>query len=214
MFRFAVLSAIFFHTTAFATLTVGVPTIISTNANGGNSLPQIAINNPTGSALVIWQKTFVRQIEAAFLNGVTKVFSSPIIFGTTGSLPQVGIDQNGNGVAVFVNTANQISVAFFVAASQSWSTSFQLTQTGTNTSPRIAVNSVGQVAIIWQTFPSTVQMTSGTTAFSTSPIFTTPIVLSQTGGNPQVSLSNTGSGVAVWQNFSSGQIVSLTLTVS
>lgn len=218
-FRWTVLICIFFHSTAFAALIIGTTRSISSSSGGGNSLPQVAINT-NGKALSIWQKPFVNQVEAAVLEST--VTSSPIIL-SSGNSPQVGIDQKGNGLAIFVSGANvvsatgaiigpnQIVASRFNPVLGTWSAPVAITTSGTNSIPKISMNATGNAIIAWQVFPSTVQITSFN---GTDNSFTTIQTLSGTGGFPQVSLNNNGAGFVVWQDFSSGLIIATNVTAS
>lgn len=192
------------HSKLIAALSLGTTLTISSSSGGGNSLPQVTINT-NDRALSIWQKLFVNQVEAATLQGTTA--SAPIILAT-GNSPQVGIDQNGNGLAVFVNATSQIAVSRFNVLTGAWSTPVQITSSGTNSVPKLSMNATGHAVIVWQVFPSTVQIVEITSGVGT--IFT----LSSTGVNPQVSINNNGAGFAVWQNISNGLIQSINLTAN
>lgn len=191
-------------------LTVGTPVTLSNNVN--NYGPQVDIN-PTGSGVAVWtQGFFPYSIQAAYLNGTTKIWTAPVTLAS-GSTPQVEIDYNGNAIAVWVNsTTNQIMASRYTASNSVWSTPVAIstqeinpiTQQNVNGSPQISLNGSGNGAAVWvQNVPFAVYMAS----FNGSTLtWSAPILIASNSSLPRVALDDLNQGIVTWQNFSTGAI--------
>ncbi|MCH9626348.1 MAG: hypothetical protein S4CHLAM123_15450 [Chlamydiales bacterium] len=222
MFRLLLLPSLFFLY-GFTALTP-IETISSANGNGA---PEISIT-PSGDAVGIWSKTIALQIEAAFFDVATALWSAPRVLGS-GTSPQVGTDQNGNAIAIWVDaplstSPNQILVAHFDKATRTWSAPLQLSGAGVNSIPQIAVNANGFAIAVWvQGFPFAVVSSSfdATTRIWSAPVQLSAVSTTTTtfdasansASLPQISLDSFNRGIAIWQNFSTGRIETIRLSI-
>jgi len=222
MLRLLLLPSLFFLY-GFTALT-SIETISSANGNG---VPEISIT-PSGDAIGIWSKTIELQVEAAFFDAATALWSSPLVLGS-GTSPQVGTDQNGNAIAIWVDaplstSSNQVSVAHFDKTTRVWSAPLQLSGAGVNSIPQIAVNANGFAIAVWvQGFPFAVVSSSfdATTRVWSAPVQLSAVSTTTTTFNtsansaslPQISLDSFNRGIAIWQNFSTGGIETIRLSI-
>lgn len=117
--------------------------------------PQIAIND-SGQAVAVWSRSngLNTIIQASTLT-YGGSWSAPIDLSATGedaSSPQLAINNAGQVVVVWKrsNGLNTIIQATTCNFGQSWSTPVDLSELGQNaTSPQVALNSLGQAAVVW-----------------------------------------------------------------
>lgn len=178
-------------------------------------LPKIALN-PVGNGLSVWTLLSNNQIQAVRFNAATNQFSAPFNLGF-GTNPQVGIDSSGNGLAVWSSVptitsgSSQIQAARFNGTTLTWSLVFiNLTQSGINSNPILAVNNVGNAVALWNTFPNLIQ---GATFNAATLTWTAPVTISTNGGGQSVSVDQNNFAIAVWQDFSTSTIQSLRFTL-
>ena len=170
--------------------------------------PNLVISPDSGRAVTIWTENSNR-IEAAYFNGAS--WLNPIIIGN-GSFPQVGIDANGNALAVWLNTSNsQVLSSRFDPNAVTWSTPLQLSTDLINASPQIAVNKSGNALAVWvSTNPTQLK---GSSFNASTMVWSTPVALvTGTGSFPQVALDNGNKGIVMWTDTSAG-IVAATVSI-
>ncbi len=88
-----------------------------------------------GRAVAIWVENFPPKIEANIFNGTN--WQQPVVI-SLGAFPQVGIDNVGNAIAIWVNTSNnQIFTSRYSVASNTWSAPLLLSIAGgVNAAPK------------------------------------------------------------------------------
>ena len=181
---------------------------ISISQGGTNSAPQVAVA-ANGNAFAVWSN-FPNLIQTAFFNAAinppTGAWSAPVNLAT-GIVPQIGIDQNGNAFVAWVSTvsttANQILVTRFNATSMAFAPFVQLSTSGTNFNPQIAVNGVGVAVVIWQNIPAGVLSASFVPMTGT---WTSPIQLSTTTPPANFALDNFNRGIAIFSTQPQGVV--------
>ena len=131
-------------------------------------------------------------------------------YGTISAAPQIAMDANGNGIAVWFGndgSNNLIQASTYDGSWQSIPTDvFPTRQNSSN--PQIAMNSNGIAIAVWQN-SSTGRIQAATYNGSWQP----PQDISPAGEsstNPQIAIDANGNGIAVWQNTFTGLIQAAT----
>jgi hypothetical protein len=131
--------------------------LIETDNNGDANLPQIAVD-PAGNGIAVWhQSDGVRANIWAnrYTSGVGWSTAELLESDNSGNatLPQIGVDSSGNGIAVWEQSDG---VRFNISASQfdpdtGWSTAepIEIDNTGSAFIPQIAVDSSGNGIAVW-----------------------------------------------------------------
>lgn len=190
------------------------PSVVGQNASSS----QIAVDNNANAIIVyVYNGGPTNAIYASYFTKSTMSFNSPLLIspmiaGQPAARPQIGVDSNGNGIAVWRRndgTANAIESARYDFSTQTWSSSVTLTNpsiAGLNANaPQIAVAPNGNAVAIWTFFDGTVTGIQAAaydvlTDTWTAPVdLITPPVMFQDADNPQVGVDAVGNAVAVWQ---------------
>ncbi len=119
--------------------------------------------------------------------------------------PQVAIDQQGDITSIWSrsNGTNYETQTAYRPAGGSWQVPVTLSETGYDTSgAQIAVDSEGDAAAVWETFPPASNRTIQAVAKSHSGTWSAPVTLADIGepvGKPQIAIDSHGDAVAVWE---------------
>ena len=121
------------------------------------------------------------------------------------STPQIGVDSNGNAVAVWVRriTGNNqvIEASVFTCSLNTWSTPTSVSDTGEMAdSPRVVVDGLGNAVAVWRRSDGSdfiIQAASLPFGGSWSAV-TDLSAAGQEANEPQVSINASGQAVAVW----------------
>ncbi len=177
------------------TVTSGITTV----TGRGNIANRQLEASASGKAVAIWtESSFSTQVQAAYFNGTAWLAPRTL---ATGAFPQVGVASNGNAHAVWLNTLNtgssQIFAALFNPSINAWSFPIQLSFSGINSAPQIAVNSSGNALAVWiQNYPPSIQASTFNASNST---WSPPIALiSGSVTFPQVTLNDSNQGIVMW----------------
>jgi hypothetical protein len=120
-------------------------------------------------------------------------WGSPVSISTSGvnaSSPHVGIDSNGNSVAIWLE--NDALMANTLPAGGSWGTSVTLASSGAS-SPHLVVDPAGNATAMW--------LEGGLVLVATLPAgstWGTPFALSSSGSVPHLAVRSNGDVVAIW----------------
>lgn len=150
-----------------------------------------------GRAVAIWVENFPPKIEANIFNGTN--WQQPVVI-SLGAFPQVGIDNVGNAIAIWVNTSNnQIFTSRYSVASNTWSAPLLLSIAGgVNAAPQIGVDPAGNALAVW-VLTSTQQIV-GSSFNITTLSWSSPVVLANTGSFPLVAVDNLNHAIVMWNN--------------
>lgn len=119
---------------------------------GQNALnPQIAMNN-AGQAIAVWSRFNGTYdiIQAVFYNPNTASWQTIQDVSPTGqpnTNPVIGIDRNGNAIAVWVVNSNGIQASNYSVSTQTWGSLQTLSNAGTV--PQISMNVAGRAGVDW-----------------------------------------------------------------
>ena len=169
-----------------------------------SSIPSLAINVSSGTAIAGWSNGTLTQAQVAFYNGST--WSSPInIPGMSSGFPLVGMDGQGNAIVswlqqVGANTVLQVACLPFGSAS--WGPVITISDPSTNVFLNdLSVNAYGDVAIVWEVGQTIYgSAISGGTNLATAPA----LLASPNFVIPSVVVGPQGQVTAAWRPFSSG----------
>lgn len=155
------------------------------------------ISDGTNNAIQMVSKTFK---AASWSSPVNISFSQPE--GLGGIQPQIGVDLNGNAIAVWINTAYsmiQASTKFF---GENWSSPLDLSCCGNAIEgAQIGIDHHGNATVLWSRYDGVNWIIQAVTK-PFSGMWSDPIDLSAAGQdavNPQLSVSGIGNAIAVWQ---------------
>ncbi|HET9257141.1 MAG TPA: hypothetical protein VFO16_18350, partial [Pseudonocardiaceae bacterium] len=132
---------------------------VSLSAAGQNaSDPQVAVN-AQGNAVAVWTRSNgSNDIVQAAARSAAGAWQAPVSLSGTGqnaSAPQVGVDGQGDAVAVWTrsNGSNDIVQAAARSAAGAWQTPVSLSGTGQNAgASQVAVNAQGNAVAVWRRF--------------------------------------------------------------
>jgi hypothetical protein len=119
--------------------------------------------------------------------------------------PQVAIDQQGDITSIWSrsNGTNYQTQTAYRPAGGSWQAPLTLSETGYDAGgSQIAVDSEGDAAAVWETFPPASSRTIQAAVKSHSSTWSAPVTLADIGepvGKPQISIDSRGDAVAVWE---------------
>ncbi len=183
-------------------------------------VPQVALD-PHGNAVAVWQR--INILGRNVTQGATLAFGE--LFWTPTSdlsaapedtyVPQLGVDQNGNAVAVWSNVTYQtIQAATLPFGSALWSpfTTISGTQAGT---PEVAVNAAGYAIAVWARDNSGLfEIESATLPFGGS--WSSPLSVSSGALNfePIVAIDHAGNATALWSNSTGSDIFAQAATLA
>jgi hypothetical protein len=190
----------------------GVAALVETDNAGDASDPQLAVN-ANGNALAVWtQHDGVRRniVASRYTAGTGWGAVALIETGSAGSAtePQVAMDANGNGLAVWVQDdgTNANVMANRYAEGSGWGTAapIETDNAGDANEPRIAIGANGNALAVWTQSDGTRinvwanRYTAGT-GWGTAGLIET-----DNGGDaysPRIGLDANGNGQAVWTQF-------------
>ncbi len=184
---------------------------VDLSAAGQNAdLPQLSINT-SGKAIAVWSIFNGNNdvIQTAMTQTPTNTWSSAINLSKgefNAQYPQVGVDNNGDGVAIWEKAlSNDPSSTFIEGAllkNNMWSSPVPVSQIGVSSvSPRLAVNPLGQAVAVWRSCSLSNGVIYGAT-FNQNSGWSSPIQLSENGLSasiPQVGIDGQGNAIAVWR---------------
>ena len=138
----------------------GTATSLGQNFTPKAQVPKIAMD-PQGNAIAVWAQgnsTGVLSIWANRYDVKSGSWGTPALIeqnSGVATLPQIGVDNNGNAVAVWVQndgTFNRMMANRYVAG-QGWGTPQVIeSNTGDADFPRVAVNGSGNAMALWKQF--------------------------------------------------------------
>jgi hypothetical protein len=201
---------IFSHLTAYGlTVTSGITPIVGR----GNIANRQLEASTSGNAVAIWtESSFSTQVQAAYFNGTR--WLAPVTIAT-GTFPQVGVPTSGAAIAVWLNYLNTSSTQIFASrfnpTNNTWSQQVQISSSGINSAPQIAVNSQGNALAVWiQNYPPSVQ---GATFNASTGAWSGPFtIISGSVTSPQVTVDNSNNGIVMWFGPTFG-IEAVTVTI-
>jgi hypothetical protein len=192
----------------------GTAQIIRTNT-AGTSSPQVAVD-PSGDALAVWSQfggTRINIWATRFTPTTGWGTAQPIGTNNTGdaSSPQVAVDPNGNGLAVwnqFDGTRFTIWATRFTPTT-GWSTAQLIgTETGDAASAQVVVDSSGNALATWSQFDGTrrsIWANRFTPATGWSAAQRIGTNTSEGAHSPHVAVDPSGNALAVWYQFDGGR---------
>jgi hypothetical protein len=180
---------------------------INLSATGQNaSDPQVAIN-AQGNAVAVWTRfNGTNDVVQAAARSAAGAWQAPINLSAAGQnalAPQVGIDGQGDAVAVWIrsNGINDIVQAAARSGGGAWQAPINLSGNGQNASdPQVAINAQGNAVAVWTRSNGTNDIVQAAVR-SAAGAWQAPINLSAAGQNavaPQVGIDGQGNSVAVW----------------
>ena len=139
-------------TSAEATATWLAPSSLSTSRTGAVGNPALS-TDPKGEAVSVWWREGVG-IESAFRLAETPNWSAPVTVSTPGQkaeTPQVGIDAQGDAVAVWQGGSEEkVEAAARPASSGLWQTPVAISpEGGGSLRPQVAVDARGDAVAVW-----------------------------------------------------------------
>ncbi len=204
------------------------PTQTQTPPSGVNAAtPSVAIS-PAGKAVAVWE-VYILSSQAYAIQSSTRTAHGSWTAATSvtppgnSTLPKVGMDGNGNAVAVWVQTTSNVGAieTANLPASGSWTTPVALSASGASaTNPTLAVNTLGDAIVGWQTPSGQILVAERQAGIWTAPISIAAAAYRQ--GSPHVALNNrddaaiawTGRGTALVAMRAAGGSWSAPLTIS
>lgn len=177
-----------------------LPTTLSTMSN--SSEPKIAMNN-NSQAIVIWTDYALNLIQVSHLT-FGGIFSAPITISTLPqqqSNPLIGIDDNGDGYAVWEADSEDL----YTAESNGliWNSPSLLHGNGTNTNPSLSVSGIGRALVAWSNFNLNEIRSDWYVAPSWSKI---PSVISPIDVSAPAAAAFMNHGFVTWQDQNTGLI--------
>jgi hypothetical protein len=128
--------------------------------------------------------------------------------GQSASRPQVGLDSQGDAVAVWYRsngTNNIVQSAVRPASSGTWQAPVDLSEPGQNALfPQIAVDPQGTAIAVWQRFDGANFIVQAAVRPASTGVWQAPVDLSvagQSASSPQVAVDPQGNAVAAWSRF-------------
>jgi hypothetical protein len=173
-----------------------------TPRSGVNAASPSVATSPTGNAVAVWEiyanQGYVIQASTRQAHGSWTAATSVTQPGNS-TLPQVGMDGNGNAVAVWVQTTSNVGAieTANLPASGSWTSPVALSAPGVSaTKPNLAVNSLGDAIVGWQTTNGQILVAERRAGVWSAPISIAPAAFRQ--GSPYVALSDHGDAAIAW----------------
>lgn len=153
-----------------------------------------------GNTVVIWRGIVggVTVIQASTLAFGSDIWSAPVTISTPGvnaNDPDLAVGANGNAVAVWRRTSNNVIQTASLPFGGSWSAVTDLSAIG-STNPSVAVDSNGNAVAAW--------VTGGATVFASTSSFggawTSPTPLSSPSGTIELDtgIADNGNATVVW----------------
>jgi hypothetical protein len=176
-----------------------------TPASGVNAADPTVAVSPKGNAVAMWDVytsggLLLVQASARAANGSWGAVKTLTSGGVSSTLPKVGMDANGNAVAIWLQTTSTGSAieASYLPASGSWTTPAAISAAGSAAAqPVLAVNSAGDAIAGWQT-SSNGQIV---VAERHAGVWTAPVIIAAAAfrqNSPHVALNDRGDAAVVW----------------
>lgn len=184
---------------------VSAPTAVS------GQVPVVAIN-ANGYAVALWVRNdgskAITQSATLQFNGSwsTPVDVSSAFIDTY--VPQVGIDNEGNAVAVWLDVTNQTIQSSSLPFGGSWLTPIDLSASGNSGEPKVDMNSSGYAVATWERFNgSFFAIQASTLQFGDS--WSTPVEISTSGTafESDVVIDQTGNTLVLWDQMVGSDIL-------
>jgi hypothetical protein len=180
---------------------------VDLSATGQDTLaPQVGVD-AQGDAVAVWTRSNgTNDIVQAAARPAGGAWQAPITLSATGQnavAPQVGVDAQGDAVAVWTrsNGTNDIVQAAARPAGGTWQAPITLSAAGQNAvAPQIGVDAQGNAVAVWTRFNGTNDIVQAA-ARPAGGAWQAPVDLSAAGQNavaPQVGVDGQGDAVAVW----------------
>jgi hypothetical protein len=184
---------------------------VDLSATGQNaSEPQVAVD-PSGDAVAVWKGSDgTNQIIEAASRPTGGSWQAPVdisAIGQNASEPQVTVDPDGDGVAVWKGSdgANFIVEAASRPAGGSWQAPAAISAAGRNAiEPQVAVDPAGDAKAVWDLYDGANYIVEAASRPAGGDSWQAPVDLSATGQNalePQVAVDPGGDAVAVWERY-------------
>jgi hypothetical protein len=178
-------------------------TLTSSNDDAGS--PAVAIG-PGGNAVAMWDsfrsgqgvviKSSARSAHGSWGPIVTL---SPVSNSDSATSPKIGMDGNGNAVAIWLlDTGTSTSIqAAYLPVGGSWTTPVPISTPGvTARRPSLAVNAIGDAIAGWETASGQVLVAERKSGVWGAPVSIAPAAYRQNAS--QVSLNGRGDAAVVW----------------
>lgn len=174
------------------------------------SSAQIAVDE-SGDAIAVWERSNdkVLEIQAAAYHKATNTWSLPNDLSRSNlsaSNPQLVINGNGDGVVAWVNSGknlNNIQATSYTKSIGTWSLPLVISNIKDSAqSPKIAVDSNGNVVAVWESDQQKIQMVMGATFAKMNGQWSAPTEISELGSSaysPQVVIDSDGDALAIWR---------------
>lgn len=156
--------------------------------------PMVRINS-SNNAAAVWKSgtsTGAAQIGAATFNAGTNLWTSVVLdtADVVTFLPRVGIDENGNAVAVWTRTngtTNQVVSSTFNFATGTWGPILVIASVDTSLGsigvPYVVVDRAGNATAVWEETLNGITQVYGSTLTAGTAVWTFPVVISTIGIN-------------------------------
>lgn len=167
--------------------------------NFESSFPQIAVDSD-GNAAAVWQSELRQQqatppfIQSAHLFNGT--WSNTETIGDEGTNAQIGVDAQGNYIAVWLTHNSQITYAQ-LPKNGNWTTPKLIFDAGLGiTPPQLAVAESGNAVVVWKSSQGSIQASQfNGTKWSASPITISGNTVIE---SPQVGVDKNGNAMIIW----------------
>ncbi len=171
--------------------------------------PQVAVD-PQGNAVAVWIRFSGTHevVQSAVRPAANGVWQAPVDVSVTGAdaaTPQVGVDPQGNAVAVWARSNGPnfiVQGAVRPAGSGVWQIPVDLSAVGGNAlSPQVAVDPQGNAVAVWERLIGTHVLVQGAVRPAADGLWQASVDLSaagQDGRGARVALDPQGNAVAVW----------------
>lgn len=158
--------------------------------NAGDSSPVVAFSE-NGDVIAGWNSGSSGPLVANFYNGTWHV---PLPLDPTGSFRSVGIDADGNGIALWEGSGGEINVRIFNGTTHSWLTAQNIAGNMGNFGSSLAVSSRGTAVVVWVDSSNAGQSSTYGTVWSPPFLFTNDFIVA----SPSVSVNDKGNALVVW----------------
>ena len=176
-----------------------------TPRSGDNAAEPAVAVSPSGTAVAIWDLYNVSQGGVVIQTASRPAHGSwsPVVTLTpaadSSSHPQIGMDANGNALAIWLHTTSTNGGIFAanLPAGSSWSTPVQISTVNVSAqNPVLAVNASGDAVAGWQTANGIIYVAERHSGVWSAPIIIAPAAFRQ--GSPHVAIGDRGDAAAAW----------------
>ncbi|MEK7747941.1 MAG: M12 family metallo-peptidase [Nitrospirota bacterium] len=189
--------------------------LIETNDTGTALFPQVALDSE-GNAIAIWQQANKKRMDIwanRFVAGTG--WETPVLIETnntgSASLPQVGVDSNGNAMAIWQQSNKKrmdIWANRFISGI-GWETPtlIETRDIGSALVPQIAVDPKGNAMAVWQQSDSK-KKSIWANRYTVNVGWESPVVIEiddiERASAPQITVDSEGNAVVVWRQSNRG----------